>query len=167
MKNKCSTKILHAISRNGGFSLIEVLIYSALLALMMVGVLGGVYMIIQATTGSGQRQVVDDEANFVLRKIDWVLGGVTAINVPGSGASGTALAIVKVGIPSPVRFRLNSGNIEIDSSSGAYLPLDSEGVTAASLSFYHLPPAGNRPAAVRASFYFNDRFFTTTKYIRK
>ena len=152
---------------NSGFTLIEVLIYSALLALIMAGVLGSVYMIIQGAGSSGKRQLVDEEANFVLRKVDWALGGITAINSPASGASGSTLSINRTGVVLPVRFRLNSGNIEIDSGSGTYLPLDSENITAASLSFFHLPASGSQPAAVRTSFYLNDNSFTTIKYIRK
>lgn len=150
-----------------GFTLIEVLIYSALLGLLMTGVLGGVYMIIQATGSSNERQLIDDEANFVLRKINWALDGITDINSPASGATGTTLSIDKSGFGLPVRFRLNLDNIEIDSGTGTYSPLDSANVTAASLSFYHVPASGNQPAAVKASFYLNDKFFETTKYIRK
>jgi len=150
-----------------GFTLIEVLIYSALLGLLMTGVLGGVYMIIQATGSSNERQLIDDEANFVLRKINWALDGITDINLPASGATGATLSVDKSGFGLPLRFRLNSDNIEIDSGAGTYSPLDSENVTAASLSFHHIPVSGTQPAAVEASFYLDDKLFTTTKFIRK
>ena len=148
-----------------GFTLIEVLIYSALFSLMMVGMLGGVYMVIQSANQSNARLLVDDEANFVLRKMNWALTGVSSINVPTAGSTGPTLNVIKTGVGA-VRFRLNSENIEIDAGSG-YIPLDTDNVIAASLSFEHIPASGNQPAAIMATFYLNDVFYETTKYIRK
>lgn len=149
-----------------GFTLIEVLIYSALFSLMMVGMLGGAYMVIQSANQSNARLLVDDEANFVLRKINWALTGVSLISTPSSGLTWFTLDVTKTGVGS-VKFRLDSDNIEMDTGSG-YIPLDTGNVIAASLSFQHIPPASvDQPAAIRATFYLNDVFYETTKYIRK
>ncbi|MEK7151153.1 MAG: prepilin-type N-terminal cleavage/methylation domain-containing protein [Patescibacteria group bacterium] len=152
---------------NKGFSLIEVLIYSAIFSLMLVGVLGGVYMIIQGANQSNARLVADDEANFVLRKINWVLTGTNSINVPGAGLSGSTLSVNKAGIILPIKVRLHLQNIELDSGTGTYVPLDTANVVAASLSFQHIPASGNKPPAVRAVFYLNDIFYETIRYLRK
>lgn len=150
-----------------GFTLIEMLIYSALFSLMMVGMLGGVYMVIQGANQSNARLLVDNEANFVLRKINWALTGASSINIPGAGFSVSILSVNKSGVPSPVRFRLNSENVELDPGTGTYVPLDTANVIIASLSFEHIPALGTKPAAVKATFYLNDVFYETTKYIRK
>lgn len=155
------------LKNNAGFTLVEVLIYSALFSLMMVGMLGAVYMVIQGANQSKARLLIDDEANFVLRKINWTLSGISAINLPGPSSTGANLSVDKTGFVLPVRLRLNLENIEIDSGTGTYTPLDTGHVLAASLSFQHIPAEDNKPAAIRATFYLNDAFFETTKYIRK
>ncbi len=141
------------LKNNSGFTLVEVLIYSALFSLMMVGALGGAYMVIQGANQSNARLLVDDEANFVLRKINWALTGVSFISVPSPGLTLNTLDVTKTGVGS-VKFRLNSENIEMDAGSG-YIPLDTVNVIAASLSFEHIPASvGGKPAAIKAIFYF-------------
>ena len=155
------------MQNNAGFTLIEALIYSALFSLMMVGMLGAVYMVLQGANQSEARLLVDDEANFVLRKINWALTGVSSINTPVAGSIGSNLNITKTDVGT-VRFRLDNENIEIDSGAGAYVALDTVNVAASSLSFQHIPPASSdQPAAVRATFYLNGVFYEITKYIRK
>ena len=154
------------MQNNAGFTLIEALIYSALFSLMMVGMLGAVYMVLQGANQSEARLLVDDEANFVLRKINWALTGVSSINTPVTGSIGSNLNITKTDA-STVRFSLNNENIEIYSGTGTYVPLDTANVTAASLSFEHIPASGDKPAAIKAVFYLTGVFYEITKYIRK
>ena len=144
------------MKNNGGFTLIEVLIYSALFSLMMVGMLGAVYMVLQGANRSEARLLVDDEANFVLRKMNWALTGVSSINSPAAGSTWSELSVNKTGVVLPVKFRLNAGDIEIKPGLGSYTPLDTANVVAASLSFEHIPASGDKPAAIRATFYLND-----------
>lgn len=158
---------MNKFSHNHGFTLIEVLIYSALFSLILLGMLGGAYMIVQGTNRSGARNLVDDEANFILRKIGWATTGVSSINAPGAGLTGPVLSVNKSGVLLPVRFRLNAENIEIDSGAASYLPLDTVNVAAASISFQHIPASGNKPAAIKTTFYLNNILYETTKYIRK
>lgn len=155
------------LKTNEGFTLIEVLIYSAIFSLMMVGMLGSVYLIIQGTNQSNARLLADGEANFILRKIHWAFTGASSIITPVAGSIGPNLSINKTGVALPIRFRLNSNNIEIDPGTGFYSPLDTGNVIAASLSFQHIPASGGKPAAVKTVFYLNGITYEITKYIRK
>ena len=85
--------------QNSGFTLIEVLVYSALLGLIMTAMLGSVYMIIQAYNKTGSTVIVNDEANFILRKMNWALSCATSVTVPAAGATSTTLKLSRNNIP--------------------------------------------------------------------
>ncbi|MEK7087596.1 MAG: type II secretion system protein [Patescibacteria group bacterium] len=152
------------------FTIIEVLIYIALFSLLMAGVIVSVYSVIQATDRSNIKVLISDEANFVLRKINWALTGIdlsnpTPIIIP---AEGDELSVDKYGLSQRVKFRLVNENIEIDPGIGVFLALDSDSVKATTLSFEYIPPSatGQLPA-VKTNFYLNDFYYETTKFIRK
>ena len=149
-----------------GFTLIEALLYAGLFAFIMTGLLVSVYMIIQATTNSGGQLLADDEASFILRKMDWAMTSMTTIHFPNETQTGYVLAIQQQGI-GLTQFQLNNGNIEISTAGGPYYPLDSDEVEASNLTFYHQPASGTKPAAIVAEFDLNGIHYTTTKYVRK
>jgi type II secretory pathway pseudopilin PulG len=156
---------IHKDKNQEGFTLLEALLYSALFAFIMTGLLASAYMIIQATENSGGQLLVDDEASFIIRKMDWAMTGINTIHFPNEDQTGFTLSINKQGV-GLVQFRLNSGDIEIDTGSG-YFPLDSENVTATDLTFYRIPASGEKPSGIKVEFYLNDVHYTTTKYVRK
>ncbi|MBI4160699.1 MAG: prepilin-type N-terminal cleavage/methylation domain-containing protein [Candidatus Yanofskybacteria bacterium] len=162
-----------SIKNQQGFTLIEILVYSALFAFMMAGTLGAVYMIVQGADRTSNRVTVEDEANFLLRKLDWAISGITSpssIIIPSAGLTSGTLTVNKPGLPvsdNPLRFSLSGGDVLLSRGTGANLALDSQNVTAASLSFSHIPVAGSKPAALKVVFYLNDIKYETTKYLRK
>lgn len=147
-------------NQKNGFTLIEVLIYSFLLSLIMVGILGSTYMIIESTSRSGEQLLTSDEANFILRKIDWILSGkYTIVSIASSELkvinSGKTYTLKQIG-----------DDIVLETIAGSF-PLDSSSIKASNLAFQYTPPDGGKPAAVKASFYLEDKFYETIKYIRK
>ena len=141
----------------------EVLIYTFLTMFILGGMLLAVYNIIEGSTVLGGEIIIQEEANFLLRKIDWALSGVSDINIPVPGNSGSALSVDKDG--SIIQLDLDSGNLRIDKGSGPII-LNSEYVTVSSLSFEHIPASGSGPAAVRAEFYVDDKYFEIVKFLR-
>lgn len=175
---KSKNDIRHSIfdirySKNCGFTLIEVLIYSGLLALLMSGTLGAVYLIIQGNDRAKSHVLIDDEANFVLKKLDWALGGVTdPVNIisPLPGFSSATLVMSKPSLPAaenPLRFSLIGNDIVLRRGLGVSIPLDSQNVIVSSLSFQHLPASGSQPGAIKAGFYLNGQKHETTKHFRQ
>ncbi|MDP3954243.1 MAG: type II secretion system protein [bacterium] len=146
-----------------GFTLVEVLIYTVLIMFILGGMLLAVYNIVEGSTALGQDVIIQEEANFLLRKIEWALSGASDINTPNSGNSGNVLSVDKD--LNTIQFNLDSGNLRIDKGSGPII-LNSEYVTVSSLSFEHIPASGTGPAAVRAEFYVDDKYFNLTKYLR-
>lgn len=75
------TKILNT---NKGFTLIEVVIYLALFSIIIGGALVSVYNIIESSGKLENKVVMQEEANFLLRKINWVLNGARDYTISGN-----------------------------------------------------------------------------------
>ncbi len=155
-RNRCALKYTPT-----GFTLIETIIYIGLLSIILSGTLVAGYYIIDGSEHIKQKIAIDAEANFILRKIDWALTGISAINSPAAGTAGASLSVTKLGLGN-LDFDISTGNLRLNAT-----PLNSSSVTISNLSFEHIAEVGKKPAAVKASFEVNGRTFETTKYLRK
>jgi len=68
-----------------GFTLIETLIYSFLLSFIIVGALVGIYQIISSADKLTTKAFIEQEGNFLLRKINWAITGATNLSVDLDG----------------------------------------------------------------------------------
>lgn len=157
--------------KNLGFTLIETVIYIALLGLIMGGTLMATYGLLEGVGSLGSKTVVQGEGNFVLRKLSWAFSDMSvAPTVSGSGCIQT-VSVSKTGYAkNPIEFQRNaaSSSIEIhEGGSGAYLPLTTENVAVSCLQFQIIPPVGGAPAGVVASTTIDGINFAITKYLRK
>ncbi len=144
-----------------GFTLFEVLVYIGLFSMIMTGALVGAYHVIDSSVDTRERIILEQEAHFIFRKIDWAMNGdITGVSIITDG-----FQIEKAG--DDLDFRLNGGVLTLDMDDGSGpQPLSSSAVTVSSLSadVVSAPPA---PDALEVSFVLNDRqFATTTRYIR-
>ena len=145
-----------------GFTLIETLIYIALLAFIIgAGVSAAYYIIDSSARGKAEVGTIA-EAEFLMRKIDWALTGST-INTPISGTS-NLLSVDKYGFsPNPIEIdhdsTSNRARIRIN-GSGFYLT--SEWVKVTGLEFISIFPNG-----VIASSTIDGAHFEVIKYIRQ
>ena len=151
-----------------GFTLIETIIYAALFSLIIGLVIGAVYNIIEGSEDLQKNIITDAEAHFLSRKIEWALTGVSAINAPASGLTGTSLSVNKIGYAqNPVVFDLDSNNLRIKKGLANPVILNSGNVTVSDLQFEHLAAGLYRPAAIRVNFKVNGEPFRTTIHLRK
>lgn len=159
--------LLNRIPRNSccGSTLIETLIYIVLFAIIIGGVMVATYQIIEATDKTQVRVILEDEGNFLLRKIDWALTGAGSVNTP----TPNSLIVTKSG-GLTLTFDFDSGNLRLRRNTGPAKELNSENVAISNLVFQHITTPG-KPDAIKASFtasYYNQsKFFETTKYLRK
>src|SRR3989344_3611457 len=138
------------MNMNKGFTLIETIIYIALFTILMGGALATAYSLIEGADGTQTKTTVQEEANFVLRKIDWALTGTETINIPGAGYS-DILSVSKYDGTNIV-IQLTSGKIEISEDGGAtFLPITTDNVAVGTLQFYHIPALGSGPEGIQAS----------------
>ncbi|MBI3631231.1 MAG: prepilin-type N-terminal cleavage/methylation domain-containing protein [Candidatus Sungbacteria bacterium] len=151
-----------------GFTLIETIVYIALFALMLTTVVLAVFQVLQGSAQVNGRATIQDEENFVLRKIDWALGSIdpTKAFTPSVGYS-TTLSLTRYGDSQPVIIRINGTKVEMSEDGGTtYLPITTGNVTVTQLGFGYIAPTGTGPAGITASTTISGLVASTTKYIR-
>ncbi len=151
-----------------GFTLIEVLIYSALIAMIISGSLIAVYQIIEGSDSIQNKIIIEQEANFLLSKIRWVLTGATAIISPTVGLASSTLSINKANYSeNPIILDLNSNNLRMKQGSGNPTILNNQNIAISNLIFEHLAANGSGPEGLKINLTVNNKLFTTIIYLRK
>lgn len=149
-----------------GFTLIEAIIYIALLGLIMSGAVVVSYQLLTNSQGLDVKNAAGEEGNFTLRKLDWALSNVAVINVPSAGGWGNSLSLIRYDGTS-VDMRLVSGAIQMRENSGSYASTTTSNVKISSLSFHHIPASGTGPEGLEASTTINGLTFSIQRYFRK
>jgi len=152
-----------------GFTLIETIIYSALIALVIGGSLGVVYPILQGADSLNKQIVVEQDANFMLSKIRWVLSDIENIVSPALlNSSSTVLSINKKNFSSnPVTLRLQSGNLVIQQGTGPEYVLNHSLIFIDSVVFERQSYAASSAETILASFEISGQDYLISQYIEK
>lgn len=144
-----------------GFTLIEVIIYLAIVSLLIGSGIAAAFYIADTSEDNTSEINIEAEAHFLLRKIEWALTG-SLITSPAPGAIDASLVTDKGGA---------IGVITIDSAGGQArvngTDITNDRVNIQDLAFIHVAPAGEKPGGVDASFTINGKEYKTTKYFRK
>ena len=162
-----------------GFTLIETVIYIAILAFLMGGGMTAGFYIID----SGQKNKTDintqAEGYFLLRKIEWALTGASSISVTPTSLSVTKDTIT--GFPSsqnPLILSLDGSNLQLTRGNPILTTanLNSSNVAGAGVGgvvFIDIPSSGGKPEGVKINFTVMSKesgvskLFTVAKYLRK
>ena len=165
------------MKNNPGFTLIETIIYLALFSIVIGGGMVAAFQVIQSANASNNHIIVQEEGNFLLRKIDWALTGAKFICVPASG-SGDILVVTQNDcfiISSLLTFDIDSGNLRLQRGNQPQVILNSSSVAVATSSVPAPPFLFKRDASiVTASFKLTSvhagkpamQNFSITKYLR-
>ncbi len=137
-----------------GFTLIETIIYIALFAIIIGGGMVAAYQIIESTNASYNHIVLQEEANFLLHKINWVLTGATAVNVLPQNP-GTTLQVTKKS--TTYTFTVCNNNLTIQTGASktcqdSPVILNSSSVKVLLASFQKISGTGGKPDGVRTVF---------------
>ncbi|HEV8666780.1 MAG TPA: prepilin-type N-terminal cleavage/methylation domain-containing protein [Candidatus Paceibacterota bacterium] len=147
-----------------GFTLIETLIYIALLGLLLTGAITTSYLLMQSAALVDSKNAANEEAEFVMQKLTWVLSGAQAISVPSS--YGSTLSVARYdGIS--VDMRMGVSAIEMSENASPFNPLTTSNVQVTSLSFHYLAAGNGAPAGVEASTTVNGIVYYAIHYLPK
>lgn len=167
MKNKNSQSFRH-VSGQAGFTLIEMIFYILFITLIIGGSLGIVYQLLSNSESLRSGIAVEEEANFILKKLIWVLNDTTAVNSPAVNGTSTSLSVNKNSFPdNPVVIDLDGGDIRIKKGSNAALALNGYRFTASDLNF-ELIREGSDPDTdlINVSFLLNNKQFKMVWHMR-
>jgi type II secretory pathway pseudopilin PulG len=158
-----------ATKSGAGFTLIETLIYIAFFAVLMGSLLGITYQTIAGTCQINKKIVLQQESNFILRKIDWALTGASGI----PSADGPDIVINRFTAPINVEFKANGNFVDVNTGSG-FMDLNSQNVLVSNLVFLKIS-SPLQPDKIQAGFDINCascaagelRHFQIVKYLRE
>ena len=126
-----------------GFTLIEILIYLALVSLIATISIAAVYPLIDNYYRNQARLDIEGEANFLMRKINWGLTGAYSINQPISGSTSTILSINKEGFSqNPIVFDIGNGDFRISLAAGEPIVLNNINVKIEKAEFENIFQSG-------------------------
>ncbi len=145
-----------------GTTLIEAVIYIALLSILMGGTVGAVYQILLSSSSVQAHDTVQEEGNFAIRKVEWALTGASAITV----VSPTEFSVSKYD-GTTADNKLSGGGLVMQEGSGSFLPLTTPNVSVSSVQFVSIPASGSGPAGMSVTLSISGQTFTTTRYLRK
>lgn len=124
-----------------GFTLIEVIIYVAI----VMGMVTATFVIINNILEAQERNAINievfDNINFAMRKIAWALDDATTINQPSANATGTILSIDKASSSeNSFVFDINSSTLQLSTASGTAFALTNDRVLVDEVTFQHVDP---------------------------
>lgn len=161
------------MNKQQGFTLIEVLVYLALFAVILGGVTASVFGIVSGSNRNQARIIIQQEGEFLMGKINWALSGASSLVVN----SATQITVNKFNYGSnPVIFDLNTNKFRIKQGSNLVTDLNSDRVRVTGLTFSDIPAQGAKPQGLKTVFTLEsltadgilvNQVFETTKYLRK
>lgn len=164
--------------KNKGFTLIEVVIYIALFSIIITGAFVTAYNLFENTSKLESNSYIQNEGNFVMKKIEWALSGISSttsdVISPSTSYPYTVSGILNIkkyylGEKMNVKIQYDGTNKRIlFSEKGSSLsPITTDNVKVTKLEFQYIPSSGSSPFGITANITINGKDFTVTKYIRK
>ena len=159
------------MSKQQGFTLIEVLIYLGLFSVIFVSLLASAFVILRGINSTETKAMVLEEGNFLLAKFDWAVAGATAVSVVSNPPS---LNISRFSNPITLTFSLNGNNLQMNRGAGA-VTLNNSNVIVSNLVFSNIG-AGTQVESVQVTFILSaktssgqdySQTFIATKYLKK
>lgn len=149
-----------------GFTLVEIIIYAALVSLMAEFAIFSMNQIIGNNNLVRSKIEVEEEMNFTLQKINWALSGASAINQPAAGATSTILSVNKINFSqNPIVFDLNGNNVRLSKGGSGFSELNNQKVSVSRLVFEHLAASANAPEAIKTTIAINSKTANYSKTI--
>jgi prepilin-type N-terminal cleavage/methylation domain-containing protein len=180
-----------------GFTLIETIIYLALFAIFLGGAVATAYNMFEASGRNQTKNIVQEEGNFLIAKIEWALAGTQIVNSPLANnlpctlpATPCLLALNKITGLDPItkqpiitRIEINLAGTDMvliypDNIPPNSFILNNSSVRISNFAFTHNVESGSggNSESVRADFTLTtntpngmqiSQDFSTTKYLRK
>ena len=148
-----------------GTTLLETLIYITLLSFIMAGTLISVYQILGSSNSNTSKNVTEQEAGFIMAKINWALSGASAINSPGPNSSSSSLSVTKDG--NTILFASSGNDITIKNGAGSVTVLNSSRSKISTLNFQHIQQTGvTTTDSLKISFYLDGNYYEVFRNIR-
>ncbi len=152
-----SAKIIQR--RNGGFTLLEVILYIALLAILLGSVVTASFEVIASSSQSKTEAMLFTEGDFLLSKIQRGLSMANTVNIPSLDGTSTILSFNMQNQLSynPITFSQSNNSLVIRKSGGVSEVLNNSNIVLSNLIFFHSNTSKTKPEFVDISFTLSTR----------
>jgi Tfp pilus assembly protein PilE len=156
--------------RSRGFTIIETLVYLALFALLLGGIVSASFLLMESSGRNQTKAMMQEEKDFLVAKINEAMSGAQSVSTPSANASAASLAVTKYG-GTTAAISLASGRLVYNGAN-----ISNTNVTVSNLVFIHAYQGGANPESVEAGFTISAKtpngatvtqIATTTRYVRK
>ena len=160
--SKRKTGLIALLATTSGYTLIETIIYIALLSLILTGSLTIVHRLTTSNNQINQKIIAEGEAAFIFRKLEWALNGST-MNAPALNSTSTILTVTKSA--DSLEFKLTGKDLTISRNSGSPVALNSKQI---SLNFLEFSQSTSGTSKLfEANLKINDQDFKLKKYLHE
>jgi prepilin-type N-terminal cleavage/methylation domain-containing protein len=131
-----------------GFTLIETLVYLALFAIIMGGIVSAAYSLFESGGRNQSKAMMQEEKNFLVAKINSALEGAKTISVPAANTSSSTLTVLRYdGSTASIGQTATSGAMWFTSSNNL---ISNSNVKISKVTFIHRVPGGTNPEYIEA-----------------
>lgn len=135
-----------------GLTLIELLLYTAIIGITLAAVSILLFWILQSRVKNQTVAEVEQQGTQVLQIVTQTLRNATTINSPGPSASAATLSVdTPVGASNPTVFDLSGGVIRMTEGAGSPTALTNSLIAVSGLTFQNLTRSGTS-GTVRVTF---------------
>jgi len=161
-----------------GYTLIELLLYVAIVSALLTGVVAFFGIVIDARVKNQSVTEVNEQGSFALDYVAQTIRSATSITSPTIGTTGTLLTvIVPTGSLSPTTFSLSSGSLQVKEGTASAINLTGSKVQVTAFSVKNLSRGStsglvqisltlNRTNNIAGNSYDYPRTFTTSVAVR-
>jgi type II secretory pathway pseudopilin PulG len=141
------------VNPSSGFTLIETIIYAALVSLVIGLILLVAFQVVSGSGRLNAKVFLEEEAGFLIRKMEWAIAGASSVNSPSSGTgSNTSFSVDKFEIPTeenPIVFAVSGSDLTIKKGNGTTTILNSSLLKVENATFTHIAATGTTPAGIK------------------
>ena len=147
-------------TKQNGFTLLETVVYIALLAILIGGGMIGVFNILEGSGRTRQAMYREQEAYFITRKVDAVISEATSIDEPDVSSASTTSGQLTVQAGAETIVINRSGEEILLTRNGTPYELNDVLVPATALSFYW----NNASNTLVTTFTLDDHPYSVSNY---
>lgn len=143
------TKNKYIMEKNKGFTLIELMLYVSLAAIILLLISLFLTTVLQARIKNQTVYEVEQQGSQILENVSGVIRNAKNINLPTAGNSSPIISLATVdGLKDPTIFSLSGNTLTIKEGIGSVINLSSNRVSIDSLTFTNISRTGT-PGSIR------------------
>ncbi|KKU93983.1 MAG: hypothetical protein UY26_C0003G0133 [Candidatus Jorgensenbacteria bacterium GW2011_GWA1_48_13] len=139
-------RLTSKLKARAGFTLLEVLIYSVILAIFLGAAFAFIASILGTTDNLLERNELLANAEFVGGKLNWLTGIATDVVIPAADATSTELKMnLSDASSSPAVFFLNGPAVNLSLANASSVPITSERIKVTGFNVQHISASSSPP----------------------